>query len=1095
MGLCSDYLVPTIMFNFTKFLALFFLFFGGQLFAQKSAAAHLQVLSQQGPNLSSWVLAPIDRSIPDAIRQNVTFLREDLVDEGKTKPQASLDAYRVAYQYCSTIIAVLDEREKMLLKAGYRAVQANVVTPATNQALEARRNYLMSWPQYEREVQQRNDLLRVNEAADKRKVELALQELKLEWARRGDALRANLDGLYIKLRAALRDSGGTTKTFDAAQGGSSASVPAMPVPPTSTPNKVPSTFSPANLNGGNQFTEYIQNVFPPRSDVPIRLAVNKQTDTSDIFMPPRIPNAKLTHWEFISTNEHFKPPVEVCVEAKTDSTNLRLSYAADQVIFNWEQNKHELRLDGGPAHGLHKAGAGLIPVNQYVKIRWIVLPNKQEIYVDDQLRYTHEGDYSKINKRVSVFCAQGSIVLVKSIKVRRLDSAPAASVTTMPVTPAPLSPTASTPQNTFTNSLGMKFVPVPGTQVMMCIHETRHSDYAAYAVETQGMDGQWKNQTYDGFAITERHGDHPVANVSWEDAQNFCAWLSQKEGMRYRLPTDEEWSIAVGLGGKEKRGEGTTPEMLNQKENTEFPWGGDFPPKTKEKAGNYSDASHKAKAPSDAAQYPEDYDDGFPTTAPVMSFKPNKLGLYDLGGNVWEWCEDWSGTAKKNRVLRGGSWFFYAEGNLLSSCRNRNTPTSRYYDYGFRCVLVVHDSKTLGNNTAPPASVPTAQQNPPMSGAIVLPNSSVVKVRPNSPNGYDLGAVAKGELLTLRYLSGKWKSYGRIATESPDSLEQERGDKTMESMLVVAEPAGPEEMPGSIIAVVQPRTETAPFQYISDKDYPRLVLRVLANSRRKENPGEVAYLLHRTSHGSALARQPNIAPLRISQTPFLTKRADSSGCFINTLGMQFVLLPGSNVMMCIHETRNADYAAYTVSEQTNGSEWRSLANIGADHPVTNVNYREAEAFCHWLSKKEGKSYRLPTDEEWSLAVGLGRESGNSPAQKSVTDVGDVYPWGDYWPPRPEDGNYGFMMIDDGYITTAPVMSFRPNALGLYDLGGNVSEWCKDYLDGSNKNGVHRGRSWANYDQDYLRSKNRESVPLDMQRDIYGFRCVIEIEGS
>ena len=188
-----------------KPLALLSLFLGGHIFAQTGGAPDaLQVLSQQGPNLSAWALAPIEQSIPDAIRQNITFLREDIVDEGKTKPQASLEAYRAAYQYCSTIIAVLDEREKMLLKAGYRAVQANVLTPATNQALEARRNYLMSWPQYEREVQQRSDLLRVNEAADKRKVELALQDMKLDWAKRVGALRANLDAIYTKLRAALR---------------------------------------------------------------------------------------------------------------------------------------------------------------------------------------------------------------------------------------------------------------------------------------------------------------------------------------------------------------------------------------------------------------------------------------------------------------------------------------------------------------------------------------------------------------------------------------------------------------------------------------------------------------------------------------------------------------------------------------------------------------------------------------------------------------------------------------------------------------------------------------------------------------------------
>jgi len=242
----------------------------------------------------------------------------------------------------------------------------------------------------------------------------------------------------------------------------------------------------------------------------------------------------------------------------------------------------------------------------------------------------------------------------------------------------------------FTNTLGMKFVLVKGIDVMFCVHEVRYKDYAAYAAESQGVDSGWKDQTFDGFAITERNADHPVVNVSWEDAQKFCAWLSQKEGKTYRLPTDEEWSIAVGLGRAEKRPKGTTPAMLSQKENTEFPWGGDFPPRTKDQAGNYSDESRKAKAPRADEQYLENYDDGHPTTAPVMSYKPNKLGLYDLGGNVWEWCEDWYDNAKIDRVFRGGSWNHDDRGPLLSSSRGRRLPGHRNDHYGgFRLVLVV----------------------------------------------------------------------------------------------------------------------------------------------------------------------------------------------------------------------------------------------------------------------------------------------------------------------------------------------------------------------------------------------------------------------
>ncbi len=269
----------------------------------------------------------------------------------------------------------------------------------------------------------------------------------------------------------------------------------------------------------------------------------------------------------------------------------------------------------------------------------------------------------------------------------------AASVATTP-TPAlggpsapPMNPAAALAmKDGITNTLSMKFLPVKGTEVLFCIHETRRQDYAAYAAEVPGVDGAWKNQNRNGIPCGDKD-DHPVVGVSWEDAVKFCEWLSKKEGKTYRLPTDEEWSIAVGLGRKEKHGKGITPEMLHQKEQTEFPWGDDYPPKTKDKAGNYGDTAWTEKFPTEPGM--KDYTDGFPTTAPVMSFKPNKFGLYDMGGNVWEWVEDWWNAAKVDRVLRGASFHNNDRGSLLSSARPHHTPGYRPNHHGFRCVMEV----------------------------------------------------------------------------------------------------------------------------------------------------------------------------------------------------------------------------------------------------------------------------------------------------------------------------------------------------------------------------------------------------------------------
>jgi formylglycine-generating enzyme required for sulfatase activity len=247
-------------------------------------------------------------------------------------------------------------------------------------------------------------------------------------------------------------------------------------------------------------------------------------------------------------------------------------------------------------------------------------------------------------------------------------------------------PSRILPGQPFTNTLGMKFVPVPGTEVFFCIHETRRQDYAAYAAEIPGVDGTWKNQQKEGIPVGDKD-DHPVVGMSWEDAQKFCAWLSKKEGKTYRLPTDQEWSFAVGIGNEEKWTKDTTPEMLHGKVTNKFPWGGDFPPKATDQAGNYADTMCKEKFPS--MPFIEGYMDNFATTAPVMSFKPNKLGIYDLGGNVWEWCEDWFNALNVEHVLRGGSWGDYGRAFPLSSFRFHGTPGSRRWSCGFRCVLVV----------------------------------------------------------------------------------------------------------------------------------------------------------------------------------------------------------------------------------------------------------------------------------------------------------------------------------------------------------------------------------------------------------------------
>lgn len=164
---------------------------------------------------------------------------------------------------------------------------------------------------------------------------------------------------------------------------------------------------------------------------------------------------------------------------------------------------------------------------------------------------------------------------------------------------------------------------------------------------TQRLAGPDKQYSwrFTGFPQTD---EHPVVNVSWNDATAFCQWLSGLEQRTYRLPTEAEWEYACRAG--------TTTAYAN---------GGDAGKLIE--VGNIVDALAKEKFPDRIAIAGRD---GHVFTAPVGSFRPNAFGLHDMHGNVWEWCVDWFGPPStgpqidprgpavgKDKVIRGGDWY------------------------------------------------------------------------------------------------------------------------------------------------------------------------------------------------------------------------------------------------------------------------------------------------------------------------------------------------------------------------------------------------------------------------------------------------------
>ena len=246
------------------------------------------------------------------------------------------------------------------------------------------------------------------------------------------------------------------------------------------------------------------------------------------------------------------------------------------------------------------------------------------------------------------------------------------------------------PQSSFTEDLGngvkLKMIAIPGGTFWMGspANEAERGDnespqhqvtvpsffmgkYPLTQAQYQAIMG--KNPAYF------KGNNRPVENVSWDDAVLFCQKLSQRTGKNYRLPSEAEWEYACRAGTKTpfSFGDNITTDLVN--------YNGNYPYKSAPK-GKYREQT------TDVGTFP-------PT------FPPNPFGLYDMHGNVWEWCEDdwhenyidaptdgsaWnSQSGSNNKLLRGGSWNSYA-GGCRSALRGRSSRDLRYNRCGFRVV-------------------------------------------------------------------------------------------------------------------------------------------------------------------------------------------------------------------------------------------------------------------------------------------------------------------------------------------------------------------------------------------------------------------------
>jgi len=574
--------------------------------------------------------------------------------------------------------------------------------------------------------------------------------------------------------------------------------------------------------------------------------------------------------------------------------------------------------------------------------------------------------------------------------------------------------------------------------------------------------------------------DCPVEQVSWFDLAVYCNRLSEQQGLEpcyysdagyiqvygksgnnwnlpntgtvfwkttakgYRLPTEAEWEYAA-------RGAGANPQ-------------------TRYSGSDDIDAVAWWVGNSQVGYSPNFSGQG---TWPRGQKVPNALGLYDMSGNVWEWCFDWYdsdyydvsppsnplGLASGSvRVVRGGSWLYTASFERVAH-RGIGTLDNRYNYIGFRlCRSAATPSCTTLTSPAPGAT------NVPPTAALTwpaVPGATGYRLRAGTtPGGFDLLTDVDNGNTTTYTPSANWPA-----------------GNTVYVMVLPYNAEGPAIACGVSSFTVEPPSAPPGMEIIPSGTY---TMGCTPDQQGQcdfdENPPHAVTLSafylgkYEVTQGEWSALMSDINP---SGTPFFTAcGADcpvegvswyDAAVYCNRLSEQQGLEP------CYYSD-----AGFTSVYGKSGSNW-SLPNTGT---------------VFW--KTAAKGYRLPTEAEWEYAA---RGAGANPQTRySGSDDIDAVAW---W-----DGNslVGYSPNSGGQGTW-PRGQKTPNALGLYDMSGNVWEWCFDwYSDGyysvsppANPTGpvngssrVLRGGSWVNYADGCRVAHRTRSTPGNRDYN-YGFR--------
>lgn len=490
-------------------------------------------------------------------------------------------------------------------------------------------------------------------------------------------------------------------------------------------------------------------------------------------------------------------------------------------------------------------------------------------------------------------------------------------------------------------------------------HQVTLSDY--YISKYEVTQAQWKEVMGSNPSYFKDCDNCPVEYVNWSDAHFFIRELNKITGKNYRLPTEAEWEFAARGGTNSKRYKYSGSSNINE-------------------VGWYKENCDKR-------------------THQVGQKKANELGIYDMTGNVWEWCLDWYGdynstlltnpkgpTSGSYRVCRGGSWFSSSERCKVSS-RSNSKPSIKAEYLGFRLVLPLPTYGSLKVETIP-------------IGAEVLLNGKSYGNAPLVISNLSVG-VYKMEL----------KLYGYENIKKSIDIFQD-----------------------SILEIRETLNELVIYRIQED-----MVLvegGTFTMGCTKEQGREC-------SDNEKPAHQVSLNSFYISK--------------------------------------------YEVTQ----SQWREVMGSNPSYfkncdscPVENVSWYDVQEFISKLNKMTGKNYRLPTEAEWEYAARGGLKS--SGYKFSGSNDSKEVAWHE---------GYSFHK-------THPVGQKLPNELGLYDMTGNVQEWCYDWYGSYSKTSqlnpigpksgftrVYRGGSWANT-KEYCRISCRSYLGPVYKGKMLGFRLVL-----